>query len=67
MSNGAFIFIAIVILLIFAIGWTSFGRRRGSGIGSHPVGDGHAAPGSTSPSERDHDHTERRPADFGTK
>ncbi len=66
MSNGAFIFIAIVILLIFAIGWTSFGRRRGSGIGSHPVGS-QSAPGADAPSERDHDHTERRPADFGTK
>ncbi|HEX8103563.1 MAG TPA: hypothetical protein VF533_13185 [Solirubrobacteraceae bacterium] len=68
MAPGAVTFIIIVILIIVAVAWTSFGRRRGSGIGSHPIGAEHGgAPGADGPSETDHDHTEQRPGDFGTR
>ncbi len=69
MGSGGGIFILIIIVLIVAIAFTTFGRsRRSSGIGSHPVGSGQqSAPGADTPSEADHDQTERRPADFGTK
>ncbi len=69
MGNGAGIFLIIVIVLIVAIAFTTFGRsRRSSGIGSHPVDSGQqSAPGASSSSEADHDQSEKEPADFGTK
>ena len=67
MTPGSLIFIAIVVVLVLALAWTSYGRsQRGSGISSH-TGSDQTAPGADAPSTSDHDHTERRPADFGTQ
>jgi len=64
-TPGAFIFIAIVILLVVALVLTSY-TRRGSGIDEHPIDDRGAAPGSGGPTEFE-STSEELPGNAGTR
>jgi len=66
MADGAFIFLAVVIVIIIGIVISSYSGKR-SGITAHPTDGRGAAPGAEGRSEPDHDQGEQTPADFGTK
>jgi len=67
MNPGSLIFLAVVVLLVLAVAWTAYGRSsRRSAISPSTTSD-QSAPGADAPSEADHDRSERRPADFGTR
>ena len=63
-TPGAWIFIAIVALLVVALILTSY-TRRGSGIDEHPIDDRSAAPGSAGPTE--FESSEELPGNSGTR
>lgn len=64
-TPGAYIFIAVVILLVVALVLTSY-TRRGSGISEHPIDDRSAAPGSAGPTEFE-STSEELPGNSGTR
>jgi len=64
-TPGAYIFIAVVALLIVALVLTAY-TRRGSGISEHPTDDRAAAPGAAGPTEFQ-DADEELPGNAGTR
>lgn len=64
-TPGAWIFIAVVALLIVALILTAY-TRRGSGIDEHPIDDRSAAPGSGGPTEFE-SSGEELPGNSGTR
>lgn len=64
-TPGAFIFIAVVVLLVVALILTAY-TRRGSGIDEHPLDDRSAAPGAGGPTEFEAGR-EELPGNSGTR
>lgn len=64
-TPGAWIFIAIVALLVVALILTAY-TKRGSGIDEHPTDDRSAAPGAGGPTEFQ-DAGEELPGNAGTR
>ncbi|HEV3228738.1 MAG TPA: hypothetical protein VGY97_04630 [Solirubrobacteraceae bacterium] len=60
LAGGAWIFLAFLIVMLFAV-TTSLYSRRGSGISQRPYGNVYGgAPGAHGPSVIDHDHVAAR-------
>jgi len=64
-TPGAYIFLAVVILLVLALILTAY-TKRGSGIDEHPTDDRASAPGASGPTAFD-DAGEELPGNAGTR
>jgi hypothetical protein len=63
-ASGAYIFLAVVILIVIGVALAY--SRRGSGIAEHPIDDRAAAPGASGPTEFE-SSDEELPGNAGTR
>ncbi len=66
LSNGSFLFLGAVLLMIFGMVFGLY-SRRGNAIAKRPTDGRGEAPGAEGPAEQDHDRGEHTPVDHGTR